>query len=87
MRSSPSRSGSGLAASALVLELTDKCTSEELRKRYFAEPSAPDAVVYDASRLNILALSREKYFALLTSQAKTQRDPEFLVSKRKQNLF
>jgi hypothetical protein len=44
------------------------------------EPNTPDFIVFDqVNKSVILALSRNKYIALLTNQIRQNRDPDFLV--------
>ena len=65
-----SRTSSNRSTSALVLELTDRSTTECLRRLYVAEPpSTPDYIVFDqVNKTSVLALSRDKYFAFLSIQ-------------------
>jgi CRP-like cAMP-binding protein len=69
------------ASQVNLLELTARCSIEELQKMYRPEePNSPDVIVCDQIQKSlVLAVSREKYIALLTTQARMQKDPEFLV--------
>jgi hypothetical protein len=73
----------------VVLELTDRCTTDALQKRYVPEqPNTQDFIVFDqVNKSSVMALSREKYIALLTNQARISRDPDFLVFLGKELFF
>ncbi len=75
------RSTSAPTSSEWIMKLTTRCTSEELHKMYMPEePNTPEVIVFDQIRKSlVLAVTRDKYIALLANQARIQKEPDFLL--------